>query len=289
MRLVAASLAVALLASSPAQAWLKAGPNVMPGVHGVLATPGAASFDVSGASAAYGFRKLIAAYAGQAIRLRRASDSTQQDIGFAGSDFDTASATTFCNATSCFVAKWYDQTGNLRDMVQATAANQPGFAFACTPGGGPCMRLTAGTQQLNTSANVTPAGSSVSFSTVTRRTAGTGACFILTETSLNNRFAFNNVSGSYFLAATGSMTAAQTEGSWHAAAGIINGASSYIAVDAASTSGTVTINGTAAAPQISGAASTTCDEVEALFWDNYPLAAGEASSLNAGQRAYWGF
>jgi hypothetical protein len=288
MRLAAASLAVALAAASPVQAWLKAGPNVMPGVHGVLATPGAAAFDVSGATAVYGFRKLVAAYAGPAVRLRRASDSAQQDIGFVGVDFDTGSATTFCNATSCFIAKWYDQSGNLRDMSQATAANQPGFAFGCTPGGGPCMRLTAGTQQLS-APSVTPAGSSVSFSTVTRRTAGTGACFILTETSLNNRFAFNNVSGSYFLAATGNMTAAQTEGNWHAAAGIINGASSYIAVDAASTSGTVTINGTAAAPQISGAATTTCDEVEALFWDNYPLAAGESSSLNASQRAYWGF
>lgn len=207
---------------------------------------------------------------------------------FVGSDFDTVAATNFCNATTCFVAKWYDQSGVARDMTQAVAGNQPGFAFACTPGGGPCLRLTAAAQTM-AAPTVTPAGSSVSFSTVTRRTAGTGACFLITENSLNNRFAFNNVSGSYFLAATGNMTAAQTEGNWHAAVGVINGASSYIAVDAASNSGTVTINTTPAAPNITGQASTTCDEVEAVFWDNYVVNATDAAVLNAAQKAYWGF
>lgn len=59
------------------------------------------------------------------IRVRRSSDSTEQDIGFSGNSLDTASMLSFCGAGDGFITKIYDQTGNGFDAVQATAANQP--------------------------------------------------------------------------------------------------------------------------------------------------------------------
>lgn len=79
----------------------------------------------SGAAAAYSLRKLRTAYTGNAIRVRRASDNTEQNIGFVNNVLDTASLTSFCSGTNGFVTTWYDQSGNGRDATQTTAANQP--------------------------------------------------------------------------------------------------------------------------------------------------------------------
>jgi hypothetical protein len=79
----------------------------------------------SGAAAAYSLRLLRSAYTGSAIRVRRASDNTEQDIGFVNNVLDTSSLTSFCSGTNGFVKTWYDQSGNGRDATQSTAANQP--------------------------------------------------------------------------------------------------------------------------------------------------------------------
>jgi hypothetical protein len=70
-------------------------------------------------AAAYSFRKLRSAYAGSAVQLTRLSDSTTQNIGFAPNnfDFDKATATAFCAATSCYVSTWYDQSGNGANLI----------------------------------------------------------------------------------------------------------------------------------------------------------------------------
>ena len=79
----------------------------------------------SGAAAAYSLRKLRTAYTGSAIRVRRASDNAEQDIGFVSNVLDTSSLTSFCSGTNGFVKTWYDQSGNGRDATQTTGANQP--------------------------------------------------------------------------------------------------------------------------------------------------------------------
>lgn len=80
-------------------------------------------------ASAYGLRLLRAAYATptKIVRVQRASDNTQTDIGVAANscDLDSSAFTTFCNATTCSVAKWYDQSGNGADISQATLANMP--------------------------------------------------------------------------------------------------------------------------------------------------------------------
>lgn len=80
----------------------------------------------TGANVAYSVRKLRAAYTGSAIRVRRSSDNTEQDIGFdtVGNLNETA-LTTFVGANNGFVTTWYDQSGNANNATQTTAANQP--------------------------------------------------------------------------------------------------------------------------------------------------------------------
>jgi hypothetical protein len=58
--------------------------------------------------------------------VRRASDNTEQDIGFdANGDLDTSALATFCSGTNGFVKTWYDQSGNGNDATQATTTAQP--------------------------------------------------------------------------------------------------------------------------------------------------------------------
>jgi hypothetical protein len=79
----------------------------------------------TGAAAAYSLRLLRSAYTGDAIRVRRASDNTEQDIGFVSNELDTSALTTFCSGTNGFVKTWYDQSGNANNATQTTAASQP--------------------------------------------------------------------------------------------------------------------------------------------------------------------
>lgn len=73
--------------------------------------------------AAYSLNKLSST-ATNAVRVRRASDNSEQDIGFSGNDLDVTSLATFCSGTSGYVVTWYDQA-NSNDITNATAANQP--------------------------------------------------------------------------------------------------------------------------------------------------------------------
>ena len=80
----------------------------------------------TGAAAAYSLRKLRNAYAGSAIRVRRSSDNTAQDIGFdANGNLDTASMLSFVGAGNGFVSIWYDQSGNSNNQSSATLVRQP--------------------------------------------------------------------------------------------------------------------------------------------------------------------
>jgi hypothetical protein len=95
--------------------------------HGILARPTSANLllDIyTGATVAYSLRKLRTAYSGSAIRVRRSSDNTEQNIGFVGNDLDTASLLTFCGAGNGFVTTWYDQSTNANNSTQATATSQ---------------------------------------------------------------------------------------------------------------------------------------------------------------------
>jgi hypothetical protein len=80
----------------------------------------------SGAAAAYSLRKLRTAYTGNAIRVRRSSDNTSQDIGFdANGNLDTTSMLSFVGAGNGFVSVWFDQSGNSNNQSSTTLIRQP--------------------------------------------------------------------------------------------------------------------------------------------------------------------
>ena len=87
----------------------------------------------AGAAAAYSLRKLRSAYTGSAIRVRRSSDNTEEDIGFTSAgNLDESALATFVGANDGFVVTWYDQSSNGYNATQATAASQPRIVNAGT-------------------------------------------------------------------------------------------------------------------------------------------------------------
>lgn len=88
----------------------------------------------TGSTAAFSMDKIRTAYAGSCIRVRESGGNTESDIGFVGTcgKLDSASLLSFVGANDGFIVKWYDQSGNSNDAVQATAANQPRIVLSGT-------------------------------------------------------------------------------------------------------------------------------------------------------------
>jgi hypothetical protein len=78
-----------------------------------------------GAHTAFSMFKLRTTYSGNCIRVRRSSDNAEQDIGFVNNYLDTSSLLSFVGGGNGFVVRWYDQSTNVRNLTQTTAANQP--------------------------------------------------------------------------------------------------------------------------------------------------------------------
>lgn len=87
---------------------------------------GALDVYASGLVALYSpFKRLLASYTGNGIRVRRSSDSTLQWIGFkADGTFDSDSYLDFIGAGNGFAHTVADQSGAGRDQTQTTAAAQ---------------------------------------------------------------------------------------------------------------------------------------------------------------------
>jgi hypothetical protein len=105
------------------------------------------------AAAAYSLRQLSSSYTGDAIRVRRASDNTELNIGFVANELDTSALTTFASGTDAFVTTWYDQSGNSRNATQATATNQPQIVSSgsvLTENGKPSANFTSSNKRMQT-------------------------------------------------------------------------------------------------------------------------------------------
>ena len=77
------------------------------------------------AAAAYSLRKLRAAYSGSAVRVRRSSDNTEQDIGFTTQgELDTSSLLSFVNENVDIYTSDFTSTENLSEFNGTGAAAQ---------------------------------------------------------------------------------------------------------------------------------------------------------------------
>lgn len=100
----------------------------------------------SGATAGYSVsRKLRTAWTGFAIRVRRSSDNTTQDIGFdTNGNLDESALSTFVGAGNGFINILYDQTGSANSITQSTTTLQPQIVSSGIINklnGKPCMKF----------------------------------------------------------------------------------------------------------------------------------------------------
>lgn len=116
----------------------------------------------TGSAGAWSLRRLRTAYTGQCVRLRRASDNVESDFGFAADGWvDQTSIAAWVGASSAFVVTLYDQSGNGRDMTQATAARQPSWsASVASFNGRPGVTFDASQTQFLSRANDVLTGTS---------------------------------------------------------------------------------------------------------------------------------
>jgi hypothetical protein len=81
----------------------------------------------------YGLSRLLSAYSGPLVRVRRSSDNAEQDVGFlASGGLDVDDLLSFVGANSAYVVTLYDQAGSGRNFTQATAGQQPRIVNAGT-------------------------------------------------------------------------------------------------------------------------------------------------------------
>jgi len=186
-----------------------------------------------GAAAAYSLRLLDNTYTGDAIRVRRASDNAEQDIGFDGNgDLDTSALATFCSGTDGFVKTWYDQSGNANDATQTTTANQPKIYDSSTgvieENGKPAIEFDVDSLE----PSITNAASDYSFFSVTKHTV-----------SSPPGFAIDVQSGRLIFDGRGSGVGAYYDGAWQGTPhnSIVQQVNSIFAI--APTSGQSYING----------------------------------------------
>jgi len=69
--------------------------------------------------------KLSKLYTGPCLKVRRSSDNEEKDIGFSGGFVNVKEIESFCNGTTGYVIKWYDQSLNDYDFTQSDTAKQP--------------------------------------------------------------------------------------------------------------------------------------------------------------------
>ena len=141
------------------------------------------------AALAFSFRKLRYSYTGPCIRVRRSSDSTEQDIGFVNDVLDEAALTTFVGASNGHVVTWYNQSINGIHLRQTTAANQPLIVVSGVTQkelGKPVILFGTGTTiALNLATPYTFSANVFSKSTVSKY-IGSGSVFLYESTWTNN-------------------------------------------------------------------------------------------------------
>lgn len=219
---------------------------------------GAYLYDSYPFDVAYSLRKLRSD-ATACMVVRRASDSTTQEIGFDGDVIDVTSLASFCSGTTCTVDTWYDQGIGGLDLTQATGSSQPRIytGGAVDAVSGNYAIYFGGSQKMDrTALSILATGNNYSYFTVgagaTTLTFGTMFCtsnvnadrvvhfMDLRATPNRNLFLQNTTPTSYAC----DMSTARTGTSNRYLTGIVNSSRGMASWDNGATGGTNTYTGT---------------------------------------------
>lgn len=284
---------------------LAAGASILNGGAGVSsAVTSPCSYPLPNASntvvAAYGLRKLRSAYAAnKAINIIRASDSATQDIGFSGCDFDTATANTFCTATTCKITKWYDQSGGSIDLAQATGSKQPALTFSCL-NGFPCATFT-GTSSVALTGTLGAGITSSTYAAVADITSITQSPQILLDVNDGG----TNATQLGYSTGTGGIYSGRVVSGTSTRGFKANSTSTWYAITGTNTNtlASVYLNGvkgtdvTTSVTLVSGTSIDLGGHTASQFWTGSVVEAivmapsisiTDSNTLNANQRTYWG-
>lgn len=263
---------------------------------------------VSGARFWYGLRAYSNATAGTAAaRICNASDANCADVNtLSDGSFDVATATGAplnCGGAggTCTIHTLYDQTGNNActaatcNVLNTTIGNRPTLTFNCI-GSLPCMTFTsASSQVLSSATNLTSTSQPNSLSGAAQTTnTGTARHLVGTNGAGANQIGYtttNNFVQAYAGANLGVATA--TAGSYHALQAVLNGTpNSAISVDGAYSGGNAggqAMTGIISVGAINASQYMSGQILEAGGWNGVAFSSGQASSMSANQRSYWGF
>lgn len=305
-KLLAGLLALAL-AWAPLGAFAQPSNVIGAGIYGDVKRAGATYVGpgdiVSGATAWYSCaRAYNAAYAAgganKLCNLRNTStsetcDELVQPSGLFGAMASCSGSSnglplaTFC-ATGCAVTEMYDQTGNGRPLLQATAANQPALSLLAL-GTFPAATTSASAMGMASSGTIGPAAGAVTFEVVGLRSSTANSPLFLRENggSPGNQIRPSSSTNTWLTGATASITATAADATWHSGIGVINGASSFLSVDGTSTTGTVAKSTSTGTVNFSGQSATTRTG-EVGFWDAIAFSTANATAECQNAQAFYG-
>lgn len=238
---------------------------------------------------AYSTRKLRAAYAGNALTARNASNATQT-IGFNGSnDLDSTALTTFAAGTAVGSSIWNDQSGNGNDAT-AVSTGTVFVALLTDSSGNPLTQNghVWHVGQTNLSSYNLPA---ITFSGTTGFTVVAVEALPVGGNSASQTVAGTNIavkfgSGQWVATQTANISGGTSDNSAHCVISIFHGASSSIIVDGSSVASGDTGASTASSIVLWNANGNT-NVAELLIFASV-LSGGDQTLIKNSCQTYWG-
>lgn len=236
-------------------------------------------------------RRLFTSYtANKAFRVRRSSDSTELDIGFTAMGLtDTTALLTFCGGGDGFVVTAYDQLGG-NNFSQSTATLQPKIVSAgsvLTYNGAPAAVGDGVNDYLAASSSANWGTASIVMVMSVISGAGTSNKFFA-GASLN-AYGWCYLSGAYY-SGTSLSCGAYSNGDGAVFGANMNGASTYLRNQAATTSGNGGAGGSGTAT-IFGRSNAEWSNIainELLWVGGSVLSNGNLDAICAAQRGAFG-
>lgn len=199
---------------------------------------------------------------------------------------------TFTFQVAGFVTEAYDQTGNGYNSSQSTAADQPQLLPNCV-NSFPCVFYGGSPITLITSASISSYTYPYTYSVVSKRAAGAESRMLYF--SSNASIEFSGLYGTNTADIYGGVTlsASQTDGSWHAFQGIVDGGSpnSILQVDGTATTGnagTTTQSGTLTMGSAAGGGTFLVGYMTDVGLWHLAFTGTNISAMHSNQSAYYG-
>jgi hypothetical protein len=177
------------------------------------ATPVPLLLDTYPSLVAYSLRKLRTAYTGSAIRVRRTSDNTEQDIGFVNNQLDTSALSSFVGSSTGRITRWYNQgsSGGVNNFIQSSAGSQPfivnsGVTYTAGTTNKPTIYFNGGVDLVTSGGTAFGAQTRATGFIIAQRTGGSSPAFFLSSDAFkldfsSAQFQFDNggtnVTGSF--------------------------------------------------------------------------------------------